>query len=134
MGRSSLGFWLGSIVNFVCSLFSQPIPQGLPRDARSPFFEVSAHGYKPGLGGRGGYSWEFLVGCATWFFKSDFRPKKVTFHTRFQTRTIKFIPIFRPGLKAEIMLSLLRLECKQKKFYESNWNSPTVPSFLLIWN
>ena len=59
MGRSSLGFWLGTIVNFVCSLFSQPIPQGLPRDARSPFFEVSAHGYKPGLGGGGthGNSW-----------------------------------------------------------------------------
>ena len=55
MGRSSLGFWLGSIVNFVCSLFSQPIPQGLPRVARSPFFEVSAHGYKPG-------GWGILLG------------------------------------------------------------------------
>ena len=83
--------------------------------------------------GVGGYSWEFLVGCATWFFKSDFRPKNVIFHTRFQTRTIKFIPIFRPSLKAEIMLSLLRLECKQKKIFKPILNSHTTLSFLLIW-
>ena len=58
MGHGSLGFWLGTIVNFVCSLFSKPIPQGLPRVARSPFFEVSAHGYKPGGGGlTPGNSW-----------------------------------------------------------------------------
>ena len=62
MGRSSLGFWLGSIVNFLYSLFSQPILRGLPRVARSPFFEVSAHGYNPGRGGGGqgltpGISW-----------------------------------------------------------------------------
>ena len=138
MGRSSLGFWLGSTVNFLYSLFSQPILRGLPRVARSPFFEVSAHGYNPGRGGggAGAYSWDFLVGCATWFFKSwpDFRPKNVIFHTHFQTRTIKSIPIFRPGLYPEIMLSLIRLECKQKKFFESNWNSHTVLSFLLIWD
>ena len=87
-------------------------------------------------GGAGAYSWDFLVGCATWFFKSwpDFRPKNVIFHTHFQTRTIKSIPIFRPGLYPEIMLSLIRLECKQKKFFESNWNSHTVLSFLLIWD
>ena len=112
-----------------------------PNQSHKVFQEMQGHLFlkfllmatSPGWGG-GGYSWEFLVGCATWFFKSDFRPKNVIFHTRFQTRTIKFIPIFRPGLKAEIMLSLLRLECKQKKFFESNWNSHTVPSFLLIWN
>ena len=33
--------------------------------------------------------------------------KNVIFHTRFQTRPLKFIPIFRPGLK------LLKLERKQ---------------------
>ena len=42
--------------------------------------------------------------------------KKIIFHTSFQTRTLKSIPIFRPGLKAEIMLSLLRLERKQKNY------------------
>ena len=36
MGRSSFVFGLGSTVNFVCLLFSQPIPCGLPRPARSP--------------------------------------------------------------------------------------------------
>ena len=44
----------------------------------------------------------------------DFRPKNVIFLTRFQTRPLKSIPVFRPGLYAEIMLSLLRLERKQK--------------------
>ena len=39
-----------------------------------------------------------------------FRPKNVIFHTCFQTRPLKSIPVFRPGLQAEIMLSLLRLE------------------------
>ena len=63
----------------------------------------------------GGYSWEFLVGCVVRFFKSwpNFRPKNVIFHTRCQTRTLKSILVFRPGLKADIMLSLLRLERKQ---------------------
>jgi len=36
VARSSFVFGLGSIVNFVCLLFSQPIPWGLPRAARSP--------------------------------------------------------------------------------------------------
>jgi len=36
IGRSSFAFGLGSIVNFVCSLFSQPIPCRPPRAARSP--------------------------------------------------------------------------------------------------
>ena len=40
--------------------------------------------------------------------------KNVIFHTCFQTRSLKSITVFRPGLSAEIMLSLLRLECKQK--------------------
>ena len=45
---------------------------------------------------------------------TDFRPKNVTFHTRFQTRPLKSIPVFRPCCWAEIMLSLLRLERKQE--------------------
>jgi len=36
MGRRSFVSGLGFIVNFVCLLFSQPIPRGLPRAARSP--------------------------------------------------------------------------------------------------
>ena len=36
VARSSFVVGLGSILNFVCLLFSQPISWGLPRDARSP--------------------------------------------------------------------------------------------------
>ena len=36
-----------------------------------------------------------------------FRPKNVIFHTCFQTRPLKSIPVLRAGLKAEI-ISLLR--------------------------
>ena len=39
--------------------------------------------------------------------------QNVIFHTRFQTRPLKSIPVFRPGFQAEIVLSLLRLERKQ---------------------
>ena len=42
------------------------------------------------------------------------KTKNVIFHTCFQTRPLKAIPVFRPGLKGEIMLSLLRLGRKQK--------------------
>ena len=55
--------------------------------------------------------------CAAWFSKSwpYFRPKNVIFHTCFQTRlALKSVPIFRLGLKPEIMSSFLRLECQQK--------------------
>ena len=72
--------------------------------------------YLPGGGGgTPGNSW---WGCTARFFKSwpDFRPRNVIFHTRFQTRPLKPIHVFRPGLKAEIMLSLLRLERKQKNY------------------
>ena len=64
--------------------------------------------------GTPGNSW---WGGACRFSKSspDFRPKNVPFRTRFQTRPLKSIPVFRPGLQAEILLSLLRLERKQKK-------------------
>ena len=58
---------------------------------------------------RGGTPRNSLCGCVAWFSKSwpYFRPKNVIFHTRFQTRPLKFIPVFRPGLK------LLKLERKQ---------------------
>ena len=42
------------------------------------------------------------------------KKKNVIFHTRFQTKPPKSIPVFRPGLSAETILSLLRLERKQK--------------------
>ena len=65
---------------------------------------------------RPGNSWNSWWRCAARFSKSwpDFRPKNVIFHTRFQTRPLKSIPVFRPGLLAETILSLLRLERKQK--------------------
>ena len=40
--------------------------------------------------------------------------KNVFFHTHFQSRLLKSLPVFRPGIQAEIMLSLLSLEPKQK--------------------
>ena len=74
--------------------------------------------FQGGGGGGGGAptpgnSW---WGCAAQFSKSwpYFRPKDVISHTRFQTRPLKSMPVFRTGLYAEIMLSLLRLERKQK--------------------
>ena len=47
-------------------------------------------------GGIPGNSW---WGCAARFLKSwpNFRQKNVIFHTRFQTRPLKSIPVFRPG-------------------------------------
>ena len=47
---------------------------------------------------RGGYSWEFLVGQCRPKSWPYFKPKNVIFHTCFQTRLLKFIPLFRPGL------------------------------------
>ena len=44
-----------------------------------------------------------------------FRLKHVNFQTRFQTRPLKSKPVFRPGLRAEIIImsSLLELERQQ---------------------
>ena len=61
-----------------------------------------------GAGGGGvtpGNSW---WGCAAWFFKSrpDFRPKNVIFHTRFQTRPLKSIPVFGPLADLAFMQNL----------------------------
>ena len=50
------------------------------------------------------------------------------FHTRSQTRPLKSIPVFRPGLWAEIMLSLLRLGRKQK----TSSNSFQICVFLFL--
>ena len=47
---------------------------------------------------------------------SQFQTKNVIFHTRFQTRPLTSIPVLRPHLWAEIMLSLLRLEREQKHY------------------
>ena len=46
-------------------------------------------------GGGGGYSWEFLVGVCRPVLQ--IRPKNVIFHTRFQTRPLKSIPVFTTG-------------------------------------
>jgi len=58
-----------------------------------------------------------LGGGAARFSKSwpYFRPKSVIFHTRFRTKTLKSIPVFRPGL-LDIVLSLLRWERQIKDF------------------
>ena len=64
-----------------------------------------------------GYSWELLVGVCRPVpqILTLFQTKKNDiFHTRFQTRPLKSIPVFRYGLQAEIMSSLLRLGRKQK--------------------
>ena len=83
-----------------------------------------------GGGGTPGKSW---WGCAAQFSKSwpYFRPKNVFFCTHFQTRPLKSIPVFRPGLWAEIMSSLLRLERKPKKF--SNVFQIRIFLFLSYW-
>ena len=41
-------------------------------------------------------------------------PKNVIFNTRFQTRSLKSIAVFRPGLSAEIMASLIRFKFRVK--------------------
>ena len=77
------------------------------------FFYLSVGCHPTPRGGTPGNSW---WGCAARFSKSwpYFRPKNVIFHTCFQTRPLTSIPVFRPGLQAQIMLSLLRLERQQK--------------------
>ena len=80
----------------------------------------------------GGYFWKFLVGVYRPVLQilTLFQTKNVIFHTRFQTRPLKSIPVFRPGLWAEIMLSLLRLERKQK-ILQSHFEFNISLSFLL---
>ena len=71
------------------------------------------------------YSLEFFVVCAARLFKSwpYFRPK-MSFSC-FQTRPLKSISVFRPG----IMSSLLRLERKQKDFIKSIFEFALLLSF-----
>ena len=68
-------------------------------------------------GGGGGVLLEMLGGGVP-FLSPNPDPisnqKCVVFHTRCQTRTLKCMPVFRPGVLAEIMLSSLRLERKHK--------------------
>ena len=45
---------------------------------------------------------------------TQFQTKNAIFHTRFSTRSLTFTTVFTPGLWAEIVLSLLGLEWKQK--------------------
>ena len=66
-------------------------------------FKITSLGANSTRGGGGRYSWEFLHGGGVppGSPSSDpfyFRPKNVIFHTRFQTRSLKSIPVFRPGL------------------------------------
>ena len=80
-----------------------PLPQGFPR----PFIK-----------GCGGVlldnSW---WGCAARFFKSwpDFRPKNVIFYTRFQTRPLKSIPVFRPGFRQQLCYHYIDYSANKKK-------------------
>ena len=57
-------------------------------------------------------------------------PKIDIFHTRFQTWSLKSMPIFRPGVGRKIMLSLLRLESQEKDFLKLTSNSHITLSFL----
>ena len=70
-------------------------------------------------------------GYAARFFKSwpDFRARNVIFHTRFQTRHLKSIPVFRPGLWAGVCYRYLLF-----KLFKSISNSHISLSFLAIWN
>ena len=65
-----------------------------------------------------GYPWEFLVGVCRPVHKIQTRSqtKKCHFPPRFQTRPLKSITVFRPGLQTEIILSLLRLGRKDKNY------------------
>ena len=109
-------FWFTIPLTSLDFLVPQPGPYLFQRAGVQnylPHYNVSQVVPLPGVGrggvGTPGNSW---WRCATQFSKSwpYFRPKNVIFHTR----PLKSIPVFRPGLWAEIMLSLPRLECTQK--------------------
>ena len=108
------------------------------RDCRvhipTTFLEIAVSS-KVSLSPRGDYSQEFLVGVCRPVLQilTLFQTRKCLFHTRFQTRPLKSIPVFRPALQAEIMLSLLS-QSANKKIFKSISNSHISLSFLLIWN
>ena len=89
------------------------------------------------MGSRGGGVLLGILGggCAARFFKSwpDFRPNNVIFHTRFQTRSLKSIPVFRPGFRQKFVISTL-IRPKTKIFFKSISSSHISLSFPLIWN
>ena len=74
-------------------------------------------------------------GVAACFLKSspNFRPKNVIFHTRFQTRPLKSMPVFRPGLLigTNYVIITWPLEHKQK-IIQIHFRMFSL-SFLLIW-
>ena len=102
----------------IISQFSSLLGKQSPSAALAPFMSLLAHSNLTNLGslifarllnkcksnrfsGGGGYSWEFLVRVCRpvlQILAPDFRPKNVIFHNRFQTRTLKSIPVFRPGV------------------------------------
>ena len=82
---------------------------------------------------RGGTPRNSWWGCVARFFKSwpDFRPKNVILHTRSQTRPLKSIHVFRPGLNYVIAT---QVRAQKKILFKSISNSHISVSFLLIWN
>ena len=66
-------------------------------------------------------------------FSPNFRPKNVIFHTRFQTRPLKSMPVFRPGLLigTNYVIITWPLEHKQK-IIQIHFRMFSL-SFLLIW-
>ena len=69
--------------------------------------------YRAAGGGTPGNSW---WGCVAGSLNPDLisDQRLVIFHICFQTRPLKSIPAFRPGLQAQIMSSIRRLKRKQK--------------------
>ena len=57
-------------------------------------------------------------GRAARFFKSwpHFRPKNVIFHTTFQTRPLKSIPVFRPGFRQNLCYHYIDYSANKKLF------------------
>ena len=71
------------------------------------------------------YSWEFLVGVyhPVLQIMTLFQTKKCHFpKPEFSEQTSKIHTVFRPGLYAKIMSSLLRLERKQKKLLQIHFD------------
>ena len=66
----------------------------------------------------GACSWEFLVEvcCLVLQILTRFQTKKCNCPLPFSDQTSKIHTRFRPGCQAEMMLSLLRLECRQKNY------------------
>ena len=61
----------------------------------------------------GGYSWEFLVGACHLVVKNPdpiSGQTNVIFHTYFQTRPLKPIPVFRPGLSNPFRIRIFHFQ------------------------